>query len=91
MKIGAIGTGLLGEKHAGTVSNHPDTNLAAVAEPRSAVGSPVAKQFDTNFYGSAPEMLSKEDLDALIVATPDPLHAEPVVAATKAGVPTILT
>jgi predicted dehydrogenase len=36
-------------------------------------------------------MFRSEALDAVIIATPDPLHREPVVAAARAGIPNILT
>jgi predicted dehydrogenase len=35
-------------------------------------------------------MLAEHNLDLVVVATPDPLHKEPVIAAVRAGVPNVL-
>ena len=41
-------------------------------------------------YTDYGELLRQHALDLVVVATPDPLHREPVIAALEAGVPNII-
>ena len=91
LNVGVIGVGLLGGRHARTVSGHPDARLRAVADPRPQAGRALASETGAIWYDDYRTMLRKENLDLVIVATPDPLHRDPVVAAAQAGVPNILT
>ena len=91
LKLGVIGVGLLGGGHARFAATNPDVDLVAIAYPRSSVGRKVANETKSTWYGDYREMLKKEDLDVAIVATPDPLHREPVVAAFRSGVRHVIT
>ena len=52
--------------------------------PRASAES--GKEFGvTALYANHKEMLKKEKLDAVAVATPDHFHSDPVVAALEAG------
>ena len=91
MNVGVIGVGLLGSQHAKVVAAHSETTLIAVVDPRNDVGRSVAGETGARYYGSLDDMLSQESLDCVIVATPDPLHREPVITSARAGVPKIIT
>ena len=91
LKLGVIGVGLLGGGHARFAATNPDADLVAIADPRSSVGRKVANETKSTWYGDYREMLKKEDLDVAIVATPDPLHREPIVAAFRSGVRHVIT
>ncbi|MSS70948.1 MAG: Gfo/Idh/MocA family oxidoreductase [Candidatus Latescibacteria bacterium] len=91
LNVGVIGVGLLGGRHARYASTHPDARLRAVADPRPQAGRAVASETGATWYDDYRVMLRKEDLDLVIVATPDPFHRDPIVAAAQAGVPNLLT
>ena len=91
LKVGVIGVGLLGGGHARFAVTNPDVDLVAIADPRSSVGRKVARDTESTWYSDYREMLRKEQLDVAIVATPDPLHREPVVAAFRSGVRHVIT
>ena len=91
IKVGIVGAGLLGSAHARVVAASPNAVLQAVAETRPAVGRKVVRGTGAAWYADHGKMLAAEELDAVIVATPDPLHRAPIVAAARAGVPTIIT
>ena len=91
LDIGVIGVGLLGGQHARYAAAHPDVRLRAIADTRANVARAMAGETGATWYKDYGDMLSREELDLVIVATPDPLHRAPVVAAARAGVPNIIT
>lgn len=91
LSVGVIGTGILGGQHARYAASHPDVRLRAVAETRSDLGKQVSRDTGAVWYASYDEMLGEAELDLVIVATPDPLHRDPVVATARAGVKRIIT
>ncbi len=91
LRVGIIGAGILGSAHAGVVHASSDARLVAVADTRSSAGRDAARGTGAACYTDYTRMVCSENLDAVIVATPDPLHRDPVVAAARAGIPNILT
>lgn len=85
LRIGLIGAGILGNVHAQTVSESDREILAAVADIDEAKGRAFALKFGTVYYQDYNDMLMNEKLDAVIVATPDFAHKEPVIASLRAG------
>ena len=66
-------------------------DLVAVADIKPEVGKALCQKFDIpSFYESYAEMLEKENLDVVSVATWAGTHAEITIAAAKAGVQCIL-
>jgi predicted dehydrogenase len=65
--------------------------LAALADPAVERAEAKAAGIGARTYKSYQEMLEAESLDVVSVATPDPFHKEPFLAAIKAGVPNIIT
>lgn len=90
LKAGVIGLGILGSEHARFLKNHHATQLVAVADVRRDVADKVAAELGAVAYSDYREMLKSHALDLVAVATPDPLHREPTVAALEAGVPNIV-
>lgn len=92
LKTGVIGLGILGSMHADFVQSYSKTQLAAVSDIRGEVAEGYAARTgdDCRPYTDYREMLRREKLDLVVVATPDPLHREPTVAALDAGVPNII-
>jgi predicted dehydrogenase len=89
LRIGLIGAGMIGRKHADYVMASSDCDLVALADPTSearafAVG--IGAAYHPDFEG----MLAKEDLDGVIIAAPNDLHEAAGVAAARHGVPMII-
>lgn len=91
LKVGIVGCGILGTNHARFFSRNRHTTVAAVADPLPGRAKKVAEGVGASAYLDFPEMLAGEQLDLVVVATPDPLHRGPVVAAAEAKVPYIIT
>jgi predicted dehydrogenase len=90
LKAGVIGLGILGGQHVEFLANQPCVRVAAVADIRRDKAQEIGDKIGAQAYGDYERMLQEQKLDILVVATPDPLHKEPVLAALKAGVPTII-
>ncbi len=88
-RIGIIGLGGMGHHHAQACLAERDVMLAAgcdlIAEKRAAWGRASGVP-ECSLYASYDEMLDREQLDVVIVATPASAHCAPVLAAARRGV-----
>ena len=86
LRIGTIGVGLQGETHVKCLKALPNAEVIAIADVNEARLREVGERYGIKGrYLDYREMLEKEELDAVTVATPDHLHRDPVIAAVKAG------
>lgn len=90
LNVGVIGLGILGEQYVRFFREHPAIRVAAVADIRAEVAQRVADQAQVQAHTDYREMLKEHTLDLVVVATPDPLHREPAMAALEAGVPNVI-
>lgn len=85
MKIGVIGAGILGSRHARVWYELAETELVAVCDLDAARAQDIAQLYNARAFTDYNAMLAEVELDAVSVATPDHLHREPVLAALAAG------
>ncbi len=90
LQAGVVGAGLLGGAHATNLHEHPHVRVVAVCDIRRQAAEAVARPLGAQAYGDIEEMLRAHSLDLMVVATPDPFHRAPSLAAIEAGVPNIL-
>ena len=76
--------------HARCLHDLASVDVVAVADIRPDVARKMAAELGVTAYSDYRDMLDQHDLDLVVVATPDPLHREPTVAALEAGVPNII-
>ena len=96
LNIGIIGSGLRGQSHIDLLLRRMDCEVTCIAEPDQVMLAATRKIFDELggkwpvIYDQGPHdyvrMLDKENLDAVIIATPWEWHTQMAVAAMKAGV-----
>ncbi len=92
LRVGIVGCGILGKNHAAYFGKgNTRTELVAVADPLAERAQSLATSYGVNAYSSYEDLLAGSKPDLLVVATPDPLHRDPVIAAAEAGVANILT
>lgn len=91
MRIGVIGAGAMGAFHVRLLHEQvSDATVAAVADPdieraRAAIaGIPNAVAFD-----DPQNLIDSADVDAVLIASPDFLHAEQTLACIAVGKPTL--
>jgi len=90
VKAGVIGIGLLGERHCYALKKNEAVELRAVADTSRERRERIAKELKVNPYENYEEMFARENLDLVVVATPDSLHKDPVIKAAEADIPYII-
>jgi predicted dehydrogenase len=76
----------MGRNHVGAFQSHPGAVVAAVADLDPALLAEIADRYGvTNRYLTAEEMLAKEKLDIVCIATPNKFHKPLTLAAFAAG------
>lgn len=88
--VGVIGAGILGEQYVKFFREHPATQLRGVADIRADVAARVGAGAGVPAYSDCQDMLKAEAFDLVVVATPDPAHRDPALAALTASVPNLI-
>ena len=82
--IGMIGSGYMGRTYAESISRYNEGGrLVAVHGGSRAPG--LAEDYGMDFEPSLEALLSRSDVDAVIVASPHQVHADQVIAAADQG------
>jgi UDP-N-acetyl-2-amino-2-deoxyglucuronate dehydrogenase len=84
-KIAIAGCGKVAHLHAQAINNLSNAHLSAVWSRTGSAAEKFARQYNTSFYSSISEMVSKEGIDLVLVCTPHPFHREPAIEAMEAG------
>ena len=80
---GVVGSGYFGAELARIMNTKPGAQIRAVYDPEN--GGPVAAELGCDAEDSLESLVSRKDIQAVIVATPNYLHKEPVLAAAGHG------
>ncbi|GAB0496023.1 hypothetical protein MMPV_007333 [Pyropia vietnamensis] len=83
--VGIIGCGRIGQVHARAITALPDATLVAVADPFEPFGLAVASEFATQWMPDWKVLVSNPDVDAVVIGSPTPFHAEQIKACAAAG------
>lgn len=78
---GVVGTGYFGAELARIMKEQEGAKIVAVYDPENAEA--VANELGCEAIDSLEELCKREDIDAIIVASPNYLHREPVECAAK--------
>jgi predicted dehydrogenase len=90
MKFAIIGAGFIASIHARAVHNC-GAQVVAVVEKYSDKSAAFARQFEVSRqYSTVDELLKDGGADAMVVGTPNFLHAKQTLAALKAGIPVLV-
>jgi predicted dehydrogenase len=84
--MGLIGCGKVGRTHARALAELPESEFVAVCDQNLARAQELADQYHIKAYDKVDTMLADAGVQAVVVCTPHPVHAEPAVAAAQAGV-----
>ena len=85
IKTAIIGTGKVAHLHAAALKNAASSDFVAVWNRTFERADDFAKQHGVRAYRDIEEMIITEGVKGVIVGTTHPMHAEPAIAAMKAG------
>lgn len=86
LQLGLIGTGAIGRSHIERINYVlQGAKVVAVSDAMEKAGQKAAAQYGCRFFHSGEALINSPDIDAIIVTTIDPYHAQYVKEAIKAG------
>ena len=86
LRVGVVGLGWAGETHLKSYLQLPDIEVVAVADPAEARLAHIATTYAIpNSYADYHDLVARDDIDVVSVATPNNLHAPVTVAALEGG------
>ena len=86
VSFGVIGVGEIGAPHAAFLAELEETRLVCVADINPHSAKRVAKERNCCAETDYLKLLNRGDIEAVIIATPHPLHAEMTQAAAERGI-----
>lgn len=89
IRIAVAGAGLIGRAHIAAARAGPSTALAAVVDPAPAAVA-LAAEAGAPLYRTLAELIERDRPDAIVLATPNPLHVEQALMCIEAGLPVLL-
>jgi myo-inositol 2-dehydrogenase/D-chiro-inositol 1-dehydrogenase len=85
VRVGVIGSGRIARTHAAAYKTVARGRLVACTDAMPAAAEAFAAENDLTVFDSVDAMLGAPHIDAVIIATPNGLHADQTIAALKAG------
>ncbi len=85
LRIAVLGCGRIGQMHAANVARHPRAELACVYDVHQPSAERVAKAQGVVAAASAEEVFGSDNVDAVLIATATPTHADYIETAIAAG------
>lgn len=85
IRIGVIGLGVMGKHYVKIFHEHPLAQVVAVCARRQEQVDEFTKKYPVEGYIDHRRMLERNDLDAVVVATPDAHHFIPARDALESG------
>ena len=89
--VGVIGTGAMGTAHVDNLARWvPGAEVTQIFDVDSERAKAVAAGVGAAAAPTAEALIGSSDVDAVLIAAPDPLHEELALACLAAGKPTLL-
>ncbi len=86
LRVGVVGLGWAGETHLKSYLQQPGVEVVAVADPADIRRGQIATTYDIPYqYADYHDLVARDDIDAISVATPNNLHAPVAIAALESG------
>ncbi|MDR6939771.1 inositol 2-dehydrogenase [Arcanobacterium hippocoleae] len=89
IRIGLVGAGRIANVHARTIDAHPNAQLVLVADPYEQAVKQLAEKYQARYSLDPNDVFTDDEVDAVIICSPTPLHVEHILQAAKAGKPAL--
>ena len=87
--ISIVGAGLIGQRHAEAIASTESAHLCSIIDPLEAAKA-FADKAGARWFADLGTYLAGEKPDGIIIATPNQMHLENVLATVEAGIPTLV-
>lgn len=85
LRLGVVGVGAMGARHAENIAHGiPEATLVAVFDAQPEAARRVAASLDCDHAASLDALLGRDDIDAVVIASPPRFHAEHAIATLEA-------
>ncbi len=84
LRFGILGAGRIGKVHARTIAASGKATVAYLADAMPKAAADLAAEVGAK-VASVEDIIKASDVDAILIATPTPFHAEQIEAASNAG------
>lgn len=81
INYGVVGVGYFGADLARILQSFDDAKITCVFDPNN--GKTIAQELGCDACETLDDLVSREDVDCVVVATPNYLHKEPVLKAAE--------
>ena len=88
IRVGVIGTGLMGERHCRVYSSLRGAEFVGVFDVNHVRGHEVAEKYGARYFDSPLDLL--REVEAVTIATPTPYHFDLAMEAFLAGIHTLI-
>jgi UDP-N-acetyl-2-amino-2-deoxyglucuronate dehydrogenase len=85
LRFALVGAGNIAKIYVQAFAVIPDAKITVVCSRTEATGRALAEQCGAEWVGDFHEAVRRDDVDAVVVATPSGTHADVAVAAAQAG------
>jgi predicted dehydrogenase len=80
----------MGRNHLRVISNHPETTLAAIADPDPATLEAAVTQTEAKGFDDPLAMIAGAEIDGVVIAAPTTFHVALALAAIDRGLPVLV-
>ncbi|MCA3574383.1 MAG: inositol 2-dehydrogenase [Aestuariivirga sp.] len=84
LRFGVLGAGRIGKVHARTIAASGKAKVAYLADALPKAAADLAAEVGAK-VASVEDIIAAKDVDAVLIATPTPFHADQIEAASNAG------
>lgn len=89
VRIAVAGAGLIGRRHAEVIEQVENVQVAAIVDPTNAARN-FAEGLGARWFPALDDLFAAGDVDGVILALPNQVHAEAGMACVAAGLPTLV-
>ena len=90
LRVGILGCGKVSHLHAKALAGIPEAGFVAALSRSQDKAASFAAAYGAAGYSDPGRMIDEASLDAVIVCTPHPFHAQSAVPFLKAGIPALV-
>ena len=89
IKIGLVGAGVIGKKHALAIKNSTNSKLSAIVDVTTDANE-YAKKLKIPYYENLEDLIQEKLIDGIILATPSDLHKKQGILCAENNIPALI-